>query len=440
MAKLHSLDTSLLLFFFTLFQAYPIPAKPKPTGFSLDLIPTDLISGFDSQIPNQTDRIQKLVESSKSRAHYLETISNPSASKVHLIVNRFNSLYAVKVTLGARRESRMLEVDTATGLIWTQCQPCGYCFNQSDPIFDGRRSLTYRKLPSRHRSCRTPPYKRANGQCTYGLSYGGAAITRGVLSLETFWFPFGNSFYPKKDVVFGCSNDNQNFNFDKSRRISGIFGMSRSSESFVKQTDKVILGRFSYCLVAIANTRNATTSVLSFGSDVYVPRNARSTPFASVTSSPQYYLNLLDISVAGNRIKFPPGTFSLKPGGTGGCIIDTGTSATLIAPPAYGRVIEAFQKYFQPFNLRKLRRSGFDVCFELRKSFNEFPSMTFHFQGGDLVVQPKYVHFFDTVANFFCVAVLKGSTKTILGSLQQQDVRFVYDLNRNVLFFAPETC
>ncbi|KAL6983670.1 Aspartic endopeptidase [Sarracenia purpurea var. burkii] len=53
-------------------------------------------------------------------------------------MNRFNSLYAVKVTLDTRRETRMLEMDTETGLVWTQCEPYGYCFNQSDPIFVDR--------------------------------------------------------------------------------------------------------------------------------------------------------------------------------------------------------------------------------------------------------------------------------------------------------------
>ncbi|XP_057506582.1 aspartic proteinase nepenthesin-2-like [Actinidia eriantha] len=432
------------LFFLLLTLLFLVhPTAAKAVGFSLKLIPMDIISSFASKNLSKTDQM-KLVESSKARADYLEVVSNPSANKINFLVNRFNSgLYAVKVVLGERRETRMLQMDTSTGLVWTQCAPCVHCFNQSDPIFNGNQSSTYRKIPSKNSACRTPPYRRANGQCLYGLKYGRNAITQGFLSQETFWLPYKNTLVPKQNMVFGCSNDNINFNFDRLGKVSGILGMSRAPESFVKQLDNVIGGRFSYCLVGISNTKRITTSLLSFGSDAYLPSNAISTPIVPVSNNQNYYLNLNDISVAGNRIGFPPGTFSLKRDGTGGCIIDTGTVATLIAPSAYSRVIETFQKYFQPFNLRKVRsktNQGFEVCFEMKRTFTQYPPMTFHFQAADLVVKPQFLHFFDMVANYSCVALLKGNTKTILGSMHQQDVRFVYDLKNNALNFAPENC
>ncbi|KAI4377607.1 hypothetical protein MLD38_015207 [Melastoma candidum] len=51
--------------------------------------------------------------------------------------------YVVTVELGTPGRKLQLDLDTGSGLTWTQCKGCTKCYNQTDPVFDPSKSTTY---------------------------------------------------------------------------------------------------------------------------------------------------------------------------------------------------------------------------------------------------------------------------------------------------------
>ncbi|PON61429.1 Aspartic peptidase, partial [Parasponia andersonii] len=421
----------------------------------LKLIPRDSSdSPFHPGKLSQQTRFQRIVNFSKTRANHNHLSSSPSSSpSIHLQVLKQGFFYTVRVYIGTPRRPHTLLMDTGSGLIWTQCKPCVNCFSQNIPIFAPNDSHSYRKLPCNHSLCRQL-HQCVNGECVYSQRYAGGSVTKGVVSLETFSFPLNNGgFKPIKDVVFGCSNDNQNFTFDS---ISGILGLSYSPDSLATQLGKSIEKRFSYCFPH-SYSPMTLNSVLRFGNDIEKSQLLRTTPFVrettlsgATTTAHHYYLNLLDISVGRRRLGFPQGTFSLKQNGTGGCIIDSGCVLSFLDEKPYWAVMRDFEAQFRRIGLERVRNLtvGFELCYRhVAKNVNanvDFDgydvSLTFHFEGADFEVEPKYVYFYNKKEKYFCVALMSFPGKTIIGAWQQQNTRFVYDLNSHLLHFSPEDC
>ncbi|KAF5478854.1 hypothetical protein F2P56_005383 [Juglans regia] len=304
-------------------------------------------------------------------------------------------------------------MDTGGGLIWTQCEPCKNCYKQAYPIYNSRASITYRKLPCNHPLCQgdNAHYQCVNGECVYDLGYLGGASTKGVASFETFKVPVdeSNAKYIY-NVIFGCSNDNQGMQFVKNGVISRVLGLSLSPDSLVSQTLDEDYQRFSYCLIPFDETIIMTPSLLRFG--------------------------------------FPPDTFKPKQDGTGGCIIDSGAlisrldQNTINGRNAYREVMGAFQNHYDSFKLQRIGKVavGLELCYKYTQDFKEFATMTYHFEGADYTVDSKYVNFYKTQTGYFCVALLPGNGKSLLGVWHQQNMRIIYDVNIGALQYAIENC
>ena len=66
--------------------------------------------------------------------------------------------------------------------------------------------------------------------------------------------------------------------------------------------------------------------------------------------------------------------------------------------------------------------------------------MTYHFKDADYTVDSKYVNFYDEQGGYFCVALMPGNGKSILGAWHQQNMRVTYNGNTNSVEFSVETC
>lgn len=85
--------------------------------------------------------------------------------------------------------------------------------------------------------------------------------------METFRFVLNDDTIQDIDgIVFGCSNDNMNFEFEGTS-ISGIMGQIWSPDSFVMQLADFIQNRFFYCVVPY-DKGWAQPSLLTFGSAI----------------------------------------------------------------------------------------------------------------------------------------------------------------------------
>ncbi|XP_010267876.1 PREDICTED: aspartic proteinase nepenthesin-1-like [Nelumbo nucifera] len=427
-----------------------LTAAKTTAGFSLELLHRD--SPLSPLYPGnltELERLQRLVKISDARVQYLKSAMAFETSNLTTHTNIFRPkvgaeaypfLYVVRVGIGTPYKGFQLLMDTGSELVWTQCKPCTFCFPQKYPMFDPKQSQSYQKLPCQHPLCKN--LQCVNGECIYRIEYAGGQSTKGVLSSETFTFPSNNhSLEAKSGMFFGCSNLNRNFQF--SGGIDGILGMNRGTLSLVTQLSNQISQRFSYCLVESALSMKIS-SFLRFGSDIVIKGgNVQTTPFVQYSQNPKLFaLNLVDITVGTRRMNFPPGTFTSKPDGTGGCVIDSGSAFTYIDQKPYESVKNVLVDYFARLKLKRINQRPYtlDLCYTLPKKFSGLPKFIFHFQGADLEVIPENAFLVSQAGKFFCLAMKPEQGLTTIGAMQQQNVRFIYDGSRNALSFVSEDC
>ncbi|WCJ18172.1 Eukaryotic aspartyl protease family protein [Euphorbia peplus] len=423
------------LIIFLSFLPFSTP-KPHKDGFKFQLIHRDSPQSPFYEHLTHFQRLARLAEFSNMRANSFQLdVANPQK----LEVARNSVSYLVKSTVGTPSIPLYFILDTGSGLTWTQCEPCICKFRQAPPIFNSTMSHTFIELPCQHPFCRDNHlnFRCVRGKCVYRIQYLLGDVTEGVVASDVFQ-SLGNTHIP---LNFGCSKNSGNFRYlEDTGRSGGIMGLSMSPVSILQQLSNITQHRFSYCLVPYDEIRNTPSSSLRFGNEINTHgRTFKSTPIISPPNMYRYFLDLQDISVDHNRLSYPPNTFELKHNGSGGCLIDSGTSLTHIAEHAYPRLKTAFLNHFQKKGFKQIHFPKYDLCYETSGSMDELPTMTFHFQGSDLEVEKRNMIVTFNHPRAFCVVII-SSTVTLIGSIQQGNTRFIYDVASRQLLFSPENC
>lgn len=221
---------------------------------------------------------------------------------------------------------------------------------------------------------------------------------------------------------------------------AGLLGLGRGKLSFPTQAGFRFGSKFSYCLVD--QSSSSKPSWLIFG-DSAVSRSAVFTPLLTNPKLPSfYYIGLSGISVEGVKVAgIKPSLFKIEPTGRGGVIIDSGTAVTRLTLPAY----LAFRNAFRVRTLHLKRAPGyslFDTCFDLSgKEEVTVPAVVLHFAGADMALPASnYLIPVDTSGRFcFAFAGTKNGL-SIIGNIQQQGFRLVYDLSGSRIGFSPHGC
>lgn len=268
--------------------------------------------------------------------------------------------------------------------------------------------------------------------CMYQVSYGDGSFTFGDFSTETL--TFRRTRVPR--VALGCGHDNEGLFVG----AAGLLGLGRGRLSFPSQTGRQFNQKFSYCLVD--RSASARPSSVVFGESA-VSRTAR---FTSLVSNPKldtfYYIELLGISVGGIRVPgITASLFKLDNSGNGGVIIDSGTSVTRLTRPAYIALRDAFRAGASSLK-RGPEFSLFDTCFDLSgKTEVKVPTVVLHFRGADVSLPAtNYLIPVDTDGSFCFAFAGTLSGLSIIGNIQQQGFRVVYDLSGSRIGFAPRGC
>ncbi|XP_073394570.1 aspartyl protease family protein 2 isoform X4 [Physcomitrium patens] len=172
------------------------------------------------------------------------------------------------------------------------------------------------------------------------------------------------------------------------------------------------------------------------------PAGVRFTPQASnLRVSTFYYLKMTGISVGGSILTIPTSAFQLDSLGNGGVIIDSGTSVTRLQNAAYASLREAFRAGTSDLVLTT-EFSLFDTCYNLSDlSSVDVPTVTLHFQGGADLKLPasNYLVPVDN-SSTFCLAFAGTTGPSIIGNIQQQGFRVIYDNLHNQVGFVPSQC
>lgn len=343
--------------------------------------------------------------------------------------------YFTRLGIGTPAKYSYMVLDTGSDVVWIQCAPCRKCYTQADPVFNPTKSSTFLGVTCGSPLCRrldSPGCSSKQKKCLYQVSYGDGSFTVGEFSTETMTFRRTRV----KNIAFGCGHDNEGLFVG----AAGLLGLGRGKLSFPSQAGRRFGSKFSYCLVD--RSASSKPSSIVFG-DSAVSRTAVFTPLLiNPKLSTFYYLGLNGVSVGGVKVPgITPSLFKLDSAGNGGVIIDSGTSVTRLNRPAYIALRDAFRT-----GAKDLKRapdfSLFDTCFDLSgKTEVKVPTVVMHFNGADVSLPASnYLIPVDSDGTFCFAFAGTMSGLSIIGNIQQQGFRVVYDLAGSRVGFAPRGC
>jgi hypothetical protein len=363
--------------------------------------------------------------------------------------------YFMDVFVGTPPKHFSLILDTGSDLNWIQCVPCYDCFEQDGPHYDPKDSSSFRNISCHDPRCQLvsspdppSPCKAENQTCPYFYWYGDSSNTTGDFSLETFTVnltaPSGKSEIKRvENVMFGCGHWNRGL----FHGAAGLLGLGRGPLSFSSQLQSLYGHSFSYCLV----DRNSDTSVSSkliFGEDKDLLRhpNLNFTSLIGGKENPVdtfYYVQIKSMVVGGEVLDIPEKTWLLTAEGAGGTIIDSGTTLSYFAEPAYQIIKEAFVKKVQGYPVVK----DFPIlepCYNVSGVEKmELPEFAIHFADGAVWNFPVENYFIRLEPeDVVCLAFLgtPHSALSIIGNYQQQNFHILYDIKNSRLGYAPMSC
>ncbi|XP_026383269.1 aspartic proteinase CDR1-like [Papaver somniferum] len=462
----------LTIFYVSLLRSTVIAINP--TGLTMKIFHRDSKNSplYPGDHLTQEERFHRLIQQSKARAHYLgskkmlnktNTI-NPDVARLPLAYE-VGSFYVALVGIGTFDglpqpfKNYYLVVDSGSDLIWTQCQGAVSYFHQEDPLYPDLLSTSFQPLLCRDRHPFCDPRKCVEGICAYEEEYLSGSVTSGLLAKEIFTVNSDNDGLQPFEIIMGCGTKQekfgpfigQGFRSQKPDVIAGILGMGSGPRSFINQLGPAAEGKFEYCLPAYT-AGVASSTYLRFGLDVRLgvgegqQQVYSSTPLFLQPDDPGvYFLHLEGISIGRNRLPFQRPDFEYKADtDRGGCVIDSGSPMTLMHRPIFDRVAESVEAYFRDLDIHRVarRRGYFDLCFSPKPTnVTYYPSMTFHFQDADFVMDKS-----DTVFSIgdidFCLGILKldSDYDVLFGAMQQARKRILHDVMGGTLSFAAEEC
>ncbi|CAL4930704.1 unnamed protein product [Urochloa decumbens] len=400
--------------------------------------------------------LRRMARRSKARAARLlsstsgSSSSPSSATAVPGKDQAIDTEYLISFGIGTPPQAVQPTLDTGSDLVWTQCQPCPSCYAQSLPYYDPRLSATSAYLPCDGPACRQLDLSSCgarnwgNGTCVYTYSYGDRASTNGLLETDTFTFDGGDTATAVPGLAFGCGLFNNNGAASSNATGTGIAGFGRGALSLPSQLK---VDNFSYCFTDITGSTPSPV-LLGLPANLYGgAATVQTTPLIQSPGAVQtfYYLSLLSITVGSTKLPVPESAFAVARNGSGGTIIDSGTSVTMLPPLAYGLLHDAFVAQVDlPVT------NDEPLCFAVsgkkkkeKKQKEEVPKLVLEFEGATLDL-PRENYVFeieDGGQNNMCIAAMSsGGGMTIIGNYQQQNLHVLYDLAGNKLSFVPAHC
>ncbi|RLM99181.1 protein ASPARTIC PROTEASE IN GUARD CELL 2-like [Panicum miliaceum] len=207
----------------------------------------------------------------------------------------------------------------------------------------------------------------------------GSAGARGVVGTDsaTIALP-GGKMVQMQDVVLGCSSTHDGQSF---QAADGVISLGNSKISFASRAAARYGGSFSYCLVDHLAPRDAT-GYLAFGPGP-APKDstqAAQTQLLLDPKMPFYGVKVEAIHVAGKALDIPAEVWDATKNGS--TILDSGTTLTVLATPAYKAVVAALSTHLA--GVPTVAFPPFEHCYNWtarRPGAPEIPKLAVQFAG-----------------------------------------------------------
>ncbi|XP_043705355.1 probable aspartic protease At2g35615 [Telopea speciosissima] len=349
--------------------------------------------------------------------------------------------YIMQYSIGTPPTPTWGFVDTASAIIWLQCQPCKKCYNQKDPIFYSRNSSSYRKIGCDEDECEYSHRLHCSEDdhfCQYGMYYEDRTYSNGHLSAETLTFRDQQSKAGKiilLHILFGCGHDNSD-GLKLYDTPAGVVGFNNEKLSLISQTG---FNGFSHCFIP---KDSSLDSPLHMG-DLAIFEGGR-TPILSVGFPDYYYVGLHCISVGNDCLPVPSGTFNVTMERKGGFVVDSGTLLTQLRINVYELLKEKVIQMTKGLRQVKGTPGLLELCYRgtIAEIEKKTPPITFHFTGVALTMSGLNA-WIPNGRGQACLAMLPGDNAfliSILGSYQLQNINVGYNVRSRFISFKPMDC
>ncbi|OEL34467.1 Aspartic proteinase nepenthesin-2 [Dichanthelium oligosanthes] len=357
--------------------------------------------------------------------------------------------YFVKFLVGTPANEFALVADTGSDLTWVKCHGTG-AGGASPPgrVFRPADSMSWVPIPCSSDTCKLDvPFSLANcsapaSPCPYDYRYKeGSAGARGVVGTDTATISLpGGKMAQLQDVVVSCSSTHGGQSF---QAADGVLSLGNSKISFASRAAARFGGSFSYCLVDHLAPRDAT-GYLAFGPGPIVPKNrtpAAQTPLLLDPKMPFYGVKVEAIHVAGKALDIPAAVWDAAK--NGGAILDSGTTLTVLATPAYKAVVAALTTHLA--GVPTVAFPPFEHCYNWtarRPGAPEIPKLAVQFAWSVRLEPPAKSYVIDVKPGVKCIGVQEGEWPglSVIGNIMQQEHLWEFDLKNQVVRFKQSTC
>lgn len=446
---------SRMLFVFFIIISIPcISAVNNPKGFSTKLIHRNSpLSPYRNLQTDEEDNLfdDRALKSSLRRHAYLSAKQqNDQPNDFYGFEFPDGTGYIAVLSIGTPAMNVYPMLDTASDLFWIQCAPCVVCYEQRDPIYNRSASDSFIDLPCENSLC-SELGPRGTGcnqedKCTYNLLYVDGSRSSGFLGAEIINFTsFAVNAETFAPVVFGCGTEN--LNNVKGYKLDGVMGLGASNLSFFSQLVNDTERKFSYCFGNISNSTDQ--GELKIGENAFIFGDE--TPLE--VSLGLYYVNLTGIGIGVGQPMLPinwDSSFQKQPDGTGGVIIDSGSTLTHLEQEAYDTFKKAVLDELRiNHNIYPVILGTYRECFAGRMASDlvGFPKVILYFEGLDNKLELDIWSTFQQLKSdgngdqFYCLSFTASPNElNVIGNLAQQFHNIGYDLENNIISFHRMGC
>ncbi|KAL5568790.1 hypothetical protein UlMin_025365 [Ulmus minor] len=368
--------------------------------------------------------------------------------------------YFVHLKVGTPGQKFMLVADTGSELTWMNCRY--HCRRNCTGIHRGRlnnkrvfradRSSSFETVPCLSEMCKVDLANLFSltlcptplTPCAYDYRYMEGLAAMGFFAKETVSVGLTSGRKGKlKDVLIGCT---ESISGDQrgTKGADGVLGLGYGKHTFTSQAASDFGGKFSYCLVDHLSPKNISNYIV-FGQNkietCLLNTMHRTNLLLGGAFGSFYGLNIKGISIGGALLRIPSATWNIELGG--GTILDSGSSLTYLAEPAYGPVTATLSKSLSGFHRLPAEGGPFEFCFN-STGFNESsaPKLAIHFGDGAKFEPPVKSYIIDVAKQKKCLGFVSLSWpgNSIIGNILQQNHLWEFDLVRRSLGFAPSSC